>query len=146
VVHGKEYYYGSGISYDLPAKTPFGMPVKTISLGKTKINEEEFMKKLKELRIEWSSEKYDLFHHNCNHFTNVCAQYLLGKGIPQDIVDLPKKVLSSPLGGMIKPMMENIQSTFKIKSTNVFDDKGNVKPFDKNPSDKKFEEEKSTYP
>jgi hypothetical protein len=24
VVYGKEYYYGGGISYDLPACTPFG--------------------------------------------------------------------------------------------------------------------------
>ena len=24
VVHGREYYYGGGISYDLPGKTPFG--------------------------------------------------------------------------------------------------------------------------
>jgi desumoylating isopeptidase 1 len=82
VVHGKEYYYGSGISYDLPGQTPFGSPVKTLDLGQTKISEAEFMKKLKELREEWSSQKYDLFEHNCNHFTNVCAKHLLGKGIP----------------------------------------------------------------
>ena len=104
------------------------------------------MAKLKELRSEWSSEKYDLFDHNCNHFTNVISKYLLGKTIPQDIVDLPKKVLSSPLGGMIKPMMENIQSTFKIKSTNVFDKTGNVIPFDKNPKKEKYSGEKDTYP
>ena len=24
VIYGKEYYYGGGISYDLPGKTPFG--------------------------------------------------------------------------------------------------------------------------
>lgn len=24
VAYGKEFYYGGGISYDLPAKTPFG--------------------------------------------------------------------------------------------------------------------------
>jgi hypothetical protein len=59
---------------------------------------------------------------------------------------LPKKVLSSPLGGMIRPMMENIQSTFKIKSTNVFDTTGNVVPFDKNPSKEKYSGEKDTYP
>ena len=25
VIYGKEYYYGGGISYDLPGRTPFGM-------------------------------------------------------------------------------------------------------------------------
>lgn len=24
VIYGKEFYYGGGISYDLPARTPFG--------------------------------------------------------------------------------------------------------------------------
>lgn len=24
VIYGKEYYYGGGISYDLPGRTPFG--------------------------------------------------------------------------------------------------------------------------
>ncbi len=24
VIYGKEYYFGGGISYDLPARTPFG--------------------------------------------------------------------------------------------------------------------------
>jgi hypothetical protein len=27
VVYGKEFYFGGGISYDLPACTPFGKPI-----------------------------------------------------------------------------------------------------------------------
>lgn len=31
VVYGKEFYYGNGICYDLPGKTPLGQPTKIIS-------------------------------------------------------------------------------------------------------------------
>ena len=32
VIHGYEYYYGGGISYDLPGKTPFGkFKIDTVS-------------------------------------------------------------------------------------------------------------------
>ena len=31
VVYGKEYYYGGGISYDLPACTPFGKWIEKIN-------------------------------------------------------------------------------------------------------------------
>ena len=32
VVHGREYYYGGGISYDLPGKTPFGKCLPSLDL------------------------------------------------------------------------------------------------------------------
>ena len=38
VVHGREYYYGGGISYDLPGKTPFG-----------KFNDTNFIRTLSQL-------------------------------------------------------------------------------------------------
>lgn len=46
VAYGKEYYYGSGISYDIPGKTPFGTPVKNIDLGFSSISEKDFLEKL----------------------------------------------------------------------------------------------------
>ena len=35
VIHGKEYYFGSGICADPVGSTPFGKPVKTLDLGTT---------------------------------------------------------------------------------------------------------------
>lgn len=32
VVYGKEFYFGGGISYDLPGSTPFGMQSRLLSL------------------------------------------------------------------------------------------------------------------
>jgi len=46
VIYGKEYYYGGGISYDLPACTPFGQPTKVMDLGITEVPEEMFIEML----------------------------------------------------------------------------------------------------
>ena len=37
---------------------------------------------LRELQMEYTTEAYSLFHHNCNHFTNDFAIFLTGSGIP----------------------------------------------------------------
>jgi len=42
VVFGWEYFYGGGITYDVPGMTPFGSPVKTITLGHTNVSMELF--------------------------------------------------------------------------------------------------------
>jgi hypothetical protein len=73
IIHGKEYYYGNGICYDLPEKSPFGKPDNSKSLGFTDLTEEEFIDKLRNMRDIFSAKKYDLFHHNCNNFVNEVA-------------------------------------------------------------------------
>lgn len=42
-----------------------------------------------------SGDKYRLFEHNCNTFTNEVAQFLTGNKIPSYITDLPSEVLST---------------------------------------------------
>jgi PPPDE putative peptidase domain. len=39
------------------------------------------------------SQAYDLFRHNCNNFSNDFAMFLLGKGIPEHIINMPQAVL-----------------------------------------------------
>lgn len=41
------------------------------------------------------SDKYHLFEHNCNVFSNEVAQFLTGKKIPSYITDLPSDILST---------------------------------------------------
>jgi hypothetical protein len=113
-VYNKEYYYGGGVSYDRMGQTPFGKPTKEISLGFTDIPEELFMEFLREARGEWSMEKYHVFEHNCNHFTNAAADFLLGQGIPSEIVNQPNEFLSTPLGTMLAPMMQGMQDNLKV--------------------------------
>ena len=106
----REYYYGGGICSSPPKMTPFGNPIREIELGTTQKNQQEFTQFLESQKMEFSDDKYDLFYHNCNNFTNVCSQFLLDKGIPDFIIDLPQTVLKTPLGSMIKPLVDNMTS------------------------------------
>jgi len=43
---------------------------------------------------------------NCNHFTNEVSNFLLGKDIPNYILNQHEVLDSTPLGAMIKPMLQ----------------------------------------
>lgn len=51
-------------------------------------------------------QSYDLFLHNCNNFTHDLATFLIGKGIPEHIRNLPQTFLNTPFGQMMKPQIE----------------------------------------
>lgn len=62
----------------------------------------------------YSPTSYDLFSRNCNNF----SQHAVKEGllledndshVPQWILDVPSRVLASPMGQMIRPMMEQMQ-------------------------------------
>ena len=55
-------------------------------------------------------EKYHLFEHNCNNFSNEVAQFLTGKKIPSYILDLPRDVANTPMGAMLKTFMDGMGS------------------------------------
>lgn len=54
-----------------------------------------------------TAQAYDLWKHNCNTFSHDFAMFLVGKGIPEHITNLPDEVLQSPIGRMIKPMIDD---------------------------------------
>lgn len=51
-------------------------------------------------------QSYDLFLHNCNNFTQDFAMFLVGKSIPEHIINLPRTFLETPFGQMMKPQIE----------------------------------------
>lgn len=51
-------------------------------------------------------QAYNLWKHNCNNFSNDLATFLLGKGIPDHIINMPQAVLDSPMGRMLLPHLE----------------------------------------
>jgi hypothetical protein len=110
VVFGWEYFYGGGINYDVPGMTPFGSPVKTITLGRTNISMDLFQEFLTSVSTRFTVNTYNILTHNCNNFTNECSNFLLGKGIPEDIVALPQRLMATPLGQAFKPMFDQMQS------------------------------------
>ncbi len=118
VVYGKEYYYGGGICNGRPGQTPYGRPIDTINLGVTELPEEVFVEFLNEIAPKFAPEKYDLFYNNCNNFSDECANFLLGTGIPKHIVDLPGQVLATPMGKQLMQMMGKSMDPRAVEGNN----------------------------
>ncbi|KAK3046631.1 hypothetical protein LTR09_011913 [Extremus antarcticus] len=101
-----EYFFGSGVQTCYPGATHHGQPMDKISMGKTHLPLDTILEYLESLKEVYTPESYDLFAHNCNNFTNDFAQFLVGKGIPDHITNLPKRVLDTPFGQMLKPQID----------------------------------------
>ena len=86
-----------------------GNPHQVEDLGETQITEDLFQDYLRTQGGDrFRGDRYDLFHHNCNNFSNETAQFLVGKGIPRHIVDLPGEILATPMGQMLAPMLQQM--------------------------------------
>lgn len=103
-----EYFYGAGIQTAIPGTTHHGYPGEIVKLGESAIPPEIVDEFLIELQQEYQQENYDLFDHNCNHFTEEFAQFLIGDGIPTTITSLPATVLNTPFGQMIRPYIDQM--------------------------------------
>ncbi|RGP68623.1 hypothetical protein FLONG3_8072 [Fusarium longipes] len=104
-LNGKEYVYDGGIIAIRPGSSHLGQPLEKIPLGTTSLPMDVIEEYLDSLRPIFTLEAYDLFHHNCNNFSDSFANFLLGKGIPEHIVKMPQAVLDSPMGRMLLPQL-----------------------------------------
>ncbi|KAM3592597.1 uncharacterized protein V6R79_021833 [Siganus canaliculatus] len=109
VVHGKEFFFGGeGINNCPPGGTLLGQPDSIVDLGSTEVPEELFKEYLISLgESTYRNDKYNLFEHNCNTFSNEVAQFLTGRKIPSYITDLPSEVLSTPFGQALRPLLDS---------------------------------------
>lgn len=109
VVFGREWFFGSGgIEQTSPGQTMLGPPLKIESLGRTQITLQTFMDHLDQLgRQRFRANKYNLLQHNCNNFSSEMAQFLTGRDIPAYILELPRKVMNSPIAALLAPIIEN---------------------------------------
>lgn len=106
VFAGIEYFFGNGVQTCYAGKTHHGRPMEIVPMGKTHLPMEDILQYLESLKHIYTPESYDLFAHNCNNFTNDFATFLVGKGIPSHITSLPKRVLETPFGRMLKPQID----------------------------------------
>eukprot|EP01083_Nonionella_stella_P043094 116304_1 len=113
VAYGCEYFYGGGIQRATPGGTMAGTPMRIIPMGTTAIPQEIFHDFLREISHRFTMETYSLLNHNCNNFTAEAAQFLTGKHIPDYITGLPAEVLSTPLGALLRPMIEGFESQMR---------------------------------
>mmetsp|Transcript_10708 Transcript_10708/g.21136 ORF Transcript_10708/g.21136 Transcript_10708/m.21136 type:complete len:527 (-) Transcript_10708:314-1894(-) len=109
VVYGSEYYYGGGIQAAYPGTTAAGTPVEKITLGVTSIPQKIFHEYLRGVSNKYTPQTYNLITNNCNNFSDDVAKFLLDKTIPTHITGLPQEAMSTPLGQMMRPMLESMQ-------------------------------------
>lgn len=108
VVFGKEYWYGGKVLSSCPGQTPFPPgPVRTTHLGSTLRTCEEFEDFLRfELAPRYTRERYDVLWHNCNHFSDEAAAFLIqGAHLPDEARRQPEAVLSAPLLQTLRPYL-----------------------------------------
>ncbi|KAL0437268.1 UNVERIFIED_CONTAM: Desumoylating isopeptidase 1 [Sesamum radiatum] len=113
VVYGNEYYFGGGIQSSPVGTTPYGTPIRVVHLGVTHVPKDVFEMYLQEIGPRFTAETYSLLTHNCNNFSNEVAQFLVGASIPEYILNLPNEVLSSPMGALMLPMIQQLESTLR---------------------------------
>ncbi|KAK6462030.1 PPPDE putative peptidase domain-containing protein [Scheffersomyces coipomensis] len=112
VVYGKEYFINQGIQINPnPGNTKYGMPMEILDKGKTFITEDIFNEFLDDLRNhdenKYHAMNYDLFNNNCNHFTDVLLDFLVGSNLDKRILNLPDQVLNTPNGQLLRQMIGN---------------------------------------
>lgn len=121
IVYGKEYYFGgNGIECSEPThfRSTRGLfPIQTQNLGVTRVSKaqfEDWCRTHGHSSSMFSNLSYDLFERNCNNF----SQHAITDGlclpnvsVPEWVLNVPRRVLSSPMGQLIRPIMEQMKIT-----------------------------------
>ncbi|KAL8358183.1 hypothetical protein RB598_002790 [Gaeumannomyces tritici] len=106
LLNGLEYVYDGNIVAITPGTSHLGNPLDRELLGTTQLPMDVIETYLDSLRLVYTPEAYNLWRHNCNNFSNDFATFLVGKGIPDKIINMPAEVLESPLGRMLMPALD----------------------------------------
>jgi desumoylating isopeptidase 1 len=115
VYRGLEYFFGGGIKALPPQEVVdiFGLhPVERLVLGQTTKTEADIKEFLRHISRRFTMDTYDLFSNNCNHFSSTFSTFLVGSPIPLRITDIPRIVLSTPLGAMLGQTMSGMNNRF----------------------------------
>lgn len=95
-IFGYEYYFQNGLVCQKAGTTFYGPFVDRVSLGSTECSKEKLDEFFEISKSTWTPESYNLFENNCNNFSDFLSHFLVEKGIPSHIIELPEKVKSSP--------------------------------------------------
>ncbi|KAI1214594.1 DUF862-domain-containing protein [Annulohypoxylon truncatum] len=125
---GMEYVYDGGINVIKPGSSHLGPPLERIHLGKSELPMEIILEYLESLKEIYTPQAYDLFRHNCNNFSNDFSTFLVGKGIPDHIANMPQSVLDSPFGRMMQPQLARMVEERKAQQGGLLGIQNNVQP------------------
>merc|ERR1712212_1284913 len=79
--------------------TVLEQPDRVESLGESQVPYQLFLEYIFGLgESAYRPGAYDLLERNCNHFSEELSQFLVGRGIPKAILQLPQEILDTPLG------------------------------------------------
>ena len=117
VVFGREFYFGGGVQQGLPGRTQYGRPFRTLALGRTHVPRdalEEYLAGLR--RTRFGDSTYNILTNNCNNFSAVLCEFLLGRPgcVPDYVMSLPSLVMASPLGAMLTPMLQPMAAALSV--------------------------------
>ena len=124
-VFGKEYYYGGGICVGKPKKTPYGYPVKELDFGYTTKTEADLKAYIKSINNQFTMNTYNILNHNCNHFTDAALYFLVGKHLPDSILKQYEELLNTPMGQMVRPLLERMSQGNNAFLPNMFEGRNN---------------------
>lgn len=124
-VFGKEYYYGGGICVGKPKKTPYGYPVKELDFGYTTKTEADLKAYIKSINNQFTMNTYNVLNHNCNHFTDAALYFLVGKHLPDSILKQHEELLNTPMGQMVRPLLEGMSQGNNAFLPNMFEGRNN---------------------
>lgn len=116
VVFGREYFFGAGAQVcDNPGQSVPVPVAQTIVLGDTSRTRHELEAHINSvLALEHTEANYNLLSHNCNHYANDIAKFLLnGKGVPDSIVNFGQDALSTPQGQNLRGMIEGMEKNMR---------------------------------
>lgn len=113
VVFGMEYFWAADLMCMPAGRTPYGTPLRNVPLGTTHLPRSVVDEYVDSLRPQYNVDTYSLLTKNCNNFSNELSLFLVGHGIPPEILHLPQDILSTPVGAAVRPILESIESQQK---------------------------------
>lgn len=134
VVFGFEYFFGSGIQREEPTafrRSTNMHPISVETVGTTTVSQQDFEQWLQQQSQppmgRYTNTSYDLLQRNCNNFSHDALRegLRMTSGVPDWVLDVPKKFLSSPLGQIVRPMLQEMQlSSAPVTGSQVFTGNG----------------------
>ncbi|VDO03186.1 unnamed protein product [Rodentolepis nana] len=130
VVYNREYFFcQEGISTCTPGSLQTALLIERKIMGKTKLTEDGVQKYIQELsKSLFKPGSYELLRHNCNSFSSHFVNHLTGNQIPAYITNLPSDFLETPIGSMLKGVLETSANLIVPSSSSDFNDHKKILP------------------
>lgn len=117
-----EFWYGGALFESEPGTTPFGEPIKKIKIGHTyKHRTEVWNIVARQYARDFTKDSYDVLTHNCNHFSDKLAMFLLNDHIPTEVRKQPEMVMDTFTAKALRPLLNRWLGGFEAKDGRATD-------------------------